>query len=386
MTNAIVLEKPNIGVYTNTKHDLWVAESKPSVEEIKSGQGLKAGEVTVEVRSTGICGSDVHFWHDGCIGPMIVTGDHILGHESAGRVLAVAPDVTHLKPGDRVAIEPNIICNACEPCLTGRYNGCERVAFLSTPPVDGLLRRYVNHPAIWCHKIGDMSYEDGALLEPLSVSLAAIERSGLRLGDPTLITGAGPIGLITLLSARAAGATPIVITDIDEGRLAFAKSLVPDVRTYKVQTNLSAEQNAEGIVNVFNDGQGAGPDALRPKLALECTGVESSVASAIWSVKFGGKVFVIGVGKNEMNIPFMRLSTQEIDLQYQYRYCNTWPRAIRLVKNGVINLKSLVTHRYLLEDALKAFETASNPRTGAIKVQIMSSEEDVKAASAGQKI
>ncbi|GAB1217899.1 hypothetical protein ATERTT37_007142 [Aspergillus terreus] len=386
MTNAIVLEKPNIGVYTNTKHDLWVAESKPSVEEIKSGQGLKAGEVTVEVRSTGICGSDVHFWHDGCIGPMIVTGDHILGHESAGRVLAVAPDVTHLKPGDRVAIEPNIICNACEPCLTGRYNGCERVAFLSTPPVDGLLRRYVNHPAIWCHKIGDMSYEDGALLEPLSVSLAAIERSGLRLGDPTLITGAGPIGLITLLSARAAGATPIVITDIDEGRLAFAKSLVPDVRTYKVQTNLSAEQNAEGIINVFNDGQGAGPDALRPKLALECTGVESSVASAIWSVKFGGKVFVIGVGKNEMNIPFMRLSTQEIDLQYQYRYCNTWPRAIRLVKNGVINLKSLVTHRYLLEDALKAFETASNPRTGAIKVQIMSSEEDVKAASAGQKI
>ncbi|KAF9885943.1 L-arabinitol 4-dehydrogenase [Aspergillus nanangensis] len=386
MSNATVVDKPNIGVYTNVEHDLWVAESKPSLEEVKTGESLKPGEVTVQIRSTGICGSDVHFWHAGCIGPMIVTGDHILGHESAGQVLAVASDVTHLKPGDRVAIEPNIICNACEPCLTGRYNGCEKVLFLSTPPVDGLLRRYVNHPATWCHKIGDMSYEDGALLEPLSVSLAAIERSDLRLGDPTLITGAGPIGLITLLSARAAGATPIVITDIDEGRLAFAKSLVPDVRTYKVQTNLSAEENANGIINVFNDGNGAGPDALRPKLALECTGVESSVASAIWSVKFGGKVFVIGVGKNEMTIPFMRLSTQEIDLQYQYRYCNTWPRAIRLVQNGIIDLKKLVTHRYLLEDALKAFATASDPKTGAIKVQIMSSAEDVKAASAGQKI
>ena len=317
---------------------------------------------------------------------MIVTGDHILGHESAGQVIAVAPDVTSLKPGDRVAVEPNIICNACEPCLTGRYNGCERVLFLSTPPVDGLLRRYVNHPAIWCHKIGDMSYEDGALLEPLSVSLAGIERSGLRLGDPCLVTGAGPIGLITLLSARAAGASPIVITDIDEGRLEFAKSLVPDVRTYKVQTGLSAEQNAEGIINVFNDGQGSGPGALRPRIAMECTGVESSVASAIWSVKFGGKVFVIGVGKNEMTVPFMRLSTWEIDLQYQYRYCNTWPRAIRLVRNGVIDLKKLVTHRFLLEDAIKAFETAANPKTGAIKVQIMSSEDDVKAASAGQKI
>jgi L-iditol 2-dehydrogenase len=311
---------------------------------------------------------------------MIVGGDHILGHESAGEVLAVASDVTHLKPGDRVAIEPNIICNACEPCLTGRYNGCENVLFLSTPPVDGLLRRYVNHPAIWCHKIGDMSYEDGALLEPLSVSLAAIERSDLRLGDACLITGAGPIGLITLLSASAAGATPIVITDIDEGRLNFAKSLVPDVRTYKVQIGLSAEEQAQKIVDVFNDGDGSGPDALRPRLALECTGVESSVATAIWSVKFGGKVFVIGVGKNEMSIPFMRLSTQEIDLQYQYRYSNTWPRAIRLVKNGVINLKKLVTHRYALEDALQAFETAANPKTGAIKVQIMSSEEDVKAA------
>ncbi|KAF4258330.1 hypothetical protein CNMCM8812_006395 [Aspergillus fumigatus] len=367
-----VLEKPNIGVYTNPKHDLWIAESTPTLEDVKSGNGLKPGEVTIEVRSTG------------CIGPMIVEGDHILGHESAGQVIAVAPDVTSLKPGDRVAIEPNIPCHACEPCLTGRYNGCLNVAFLSTPPVDGLLRRYVNHPAVWCHKIGDMSFEDGALLEPLSVSLAAIERSGLRLGDSCLITGAGPIGLITLLSAKAAGATPLVITDIDEGRLQFAKSLVPEVRTYKVQFGLSAEEQANAIINVFNDGQGSGPDALRPRLALECTGVESSVASAIWSVKFGGKVFVIGVGKNEMTIPFMRLSTQEIDLQYQYRYCNTWPRAIRLVQNGVINLKRLVTHRFALEDALKAFETAANPKTGAIKVQIMSSEEDVKAASATQ--
>lgn len=313
---------------------------------------------------------------------MIVTGDHILGHESAGVVIAVAPDVKTLKPGDRVAIEPNIICNKCEPCLTGRYNGCENVEFLSTPPVDGLLRRYVNHPAIWCHKIGDMSFEDGALLEPLSVSLAAVERSGVRLGDPVLVAGAGPIGLITLLSVRAAGATPIVITDIDEGRLRYAKSLVPDVRTYHVQIGLTPEQNAEGIINAMNDGQGSGPDALRPHLALECTGVESSVASAIWSVKFGGKVFVIGVGKNEMKIPFMRLSTYEIDLQYQYRYSNTWPRAIRLVKNGVINLKKLVTHRFPLEDAIKAFETAADPKTGAIKVQIMSSEEDIKAATA----
>ena len=209
-----------------------------------------------------------------------------------------------------------------------------------------------------------MSYENGALLEPLSVALAAMERSGVKLGDPVLICGAGPIGLITLLCCRAAGAEPIVITDIDEGRLKFAKDLVPSVRTYKVEKGVDAEQAAEDIVKAAG--------GIRLTVALECTGVESSVASAIWSVKFGGKVFVVGVGKSEMSMPFMRLSTQEIDLQFQYRYCNTWPRAIRLVESGVVDLTKLVTHRFDIEDAVKAFNTAADPKTGAIKVQIQS--------------
>ena len=293
---------------------------------------------------------------------MVVTDNHILGHESSGVILAKHPSVTHLELGDRVAIEPDIICNACEPCLTGRYNGCLNMRFLSTPPVDGLLRRYVNHPAVWCHKIGDMSFENGAMLEPLSVALAGIERSGLALGDPLLICGAGPIGLITLLCAAAAGAEPIVITDIDEGRLAFAKELCPRVRTMKVEKGVTEEEAGARIVELAG--------GVQPSLALECTGVQSSVNSAIYSVKFGGKVFVIGVGKPEMQLPFMRLSTQEIDLQFQYRYSNTWPRAIRLIESGVIDVSRLTTHRFDIEDAVKAFETAANPKSGAIKVQI----------------
>ncbi|KAI9714587.1 MAG: N-terminal acetyltransferase A complex catalytic subunit ard1 [Candelaria pacifica] len=361
---ASKLSKANIGVFTNPKHELWIANAEPKLEVVESGDTLKHGEVTVGIKSTGICGSDVHFWHAGAIGPMIVDNDHILGHESAGDILAVHPSVTHLKVGDRVAIEPNIICNACEPCLTGRYNGCEKVQFLSTPPVPGLLRRYVNHPAVWCHKIGDLSYEDGALLEPLSVALAAMERSGAKLGDPILICGAGPIGLIVLLCCRAAGAEPIVITDIDEGRLKFARELVPSVRTHKVQMGVSNEDFAKAILEVG--------DGVEPAIALECTGVESSIAGAVFAVKFGGKVFVIGVGKSEMKMPFMRLSTREIDLQFQYRYSNTWPRAIRLVKSGVIDLEKLVTHRFDIEEAIKAFNTAADPKTGAIKVQIKS--------------
>jgi len=196
------------------------------------------------------------------------------------------------------------------------------------------------------------------------VALAGVERAGVKLGDPVLICGSGPIGLITLLCVAAAGAEPIVVTDIDEGRLAFAKELIPRARTYKVERGVGIEDAGKAIVELAG--------GVQPAVALECTGVESSVNAAIYSVKFGGKVFVIGVGKPEMQLPFMRLSTQEIDLQFQYRYANTWPRAIRLVESGVLDMQRLVTHRFDIEEAVKAFETAADPKTGAIKVQIQS--------------
>lgn len=215
-----------------------------------------------------------------------------------------------------------------------------------------------------------MSFEDGALLEPLSVALAAIDRAGLKLGDSALICGAGPIGLITLLCARAAGAEPIVITDIDEGRLEFAKSLVADkpgaLKTYLVTREKSEEELAGGIKEVLGG---------EPDLALECTGVESSIGAAIHAVRFGGSVFVVGVGKNEMKFPFMRLSTREVDLKFQYRYCNTWPKAIRLVDSGVLaGIRKLVTHRFGIEDAVEAFKTSADMKSGAIKVQIVNKD------------
>ncbi|KAI9445752.1 GroES-like protein [Lactarius psammicola] len=340
--------KPNIGVFTDPKHNLWLDEAQPSATDIQSGAALDKGEVVVEIRSTGICGSDVHFWHAGRIGPMIVEDKHVLGHESAGEIIAVHPSVTHLQPGDRVAIEPGIPCHTCAPCLIGRYNGCERVLFRSTPPVPGLLRRYITHPAVWCHKLPPtLSFEDGALLEPLSVALAAIERANLRLGDATLICGAGPIGLATLLCARAAGAHPIVITDLDAGRLAFAESLALAARVVEAM------------------------GGTEPDVALECTGAEASIGAAIHAVRFGGTVFVVGVGKNEMQFPFMRLSTREVDLRFQYRYANTWPKAIRLMEAGLLSdIRKLVTHRFPIEDAVRAFETSADVKSGAIKVLI----------------
>lgn len=354
----------NIGVFTDPAHKLYTAACSPTTAELVDPTHLAPGEIAIKIRSTGICGSDIHFWHAGCIGPMIVRDAHILGHESSGEVLAVHPSVTHLTPGDRVAIEPTIPCGTCQPCLTGRYNGCENVEFRSTPPVPGLLRRYITHPAVWCHKLPEaLSFDDGALLEPLSVALAALERSGLKLGDAAVICGAGPIGLITLLVAKAAGAYPILITDVEESRLEFAKTLVPNARTYLVpKGGRSAEENAVEMVKILG---------CEPDVALECTGVESSVAAAIWAVRFAGTVFVVGVGRNEVSFPFMRLSTREVDLRFQYRYANTWPKAIRLMEAGVLEgIRSLVTHRIGLVDAVKAFGISADARSGAIKVII----------------
>lgn len=238
--------------------------------------------------------------------------------------------------------------------------------FRSSPPSHGLLRRYVNHPAAWCHKMGDdLSYDEGALLEPLSVALTGVTRAGVKIGDAVLICGAGPIGLVTLECCKASGAHPIVITDIDPKRLDVAKAMVPEVKTHAVARDESPEQFAATVSRLMGDG-------LEPAVALECTGVESSIGSAIQSVKFGGKVFVIGVGKDRIQIPFMRCSEREVDLQFQQRYVNMWPRAIRVLKSGRVNLKSLVTHEFKLEQAPEAFKTAADPGSGSIKVLIKS--------------
>lgn len=307
----------------------------------------------------------MHFWKHGGIGPWKVTEPHILGHESAGIVVAVHSSVSSLRVGDRVAIEPHITCGTCEPCMTGRYNGCKKMIFRSTPPTHGLLRRYINHPAQWCFKIGDMSYDEGALLEPLSVALTGVTRAGVKIGDPVLICGAGPIGLVTLECCNAAGAYPIVITDIDPARLEVARSMVPDVKIHQVQRTESAEYFAAKISELM------GGD-LEPAIALECTGVESSLSNAIQSVKFGGKVFVIGVGRDRMEIPFMRCSEREVVLEFQQRYVNMWPRAIRVLQSGRVNLRRLITHEFTLDNAIEAFKTASDSESKAIKVVIRS--------------
>lgn len=347
-------------------------------------------EVLLHIRCSGICGSDMHLWQHGRIGPIIVKNRCVLGHEAAGVVLAIGEHVSNLKPGDRVAVEPGMPCHECFLCRSGRYNLCESVMFcgVGTEGCGGSIRRFMCHDARYCHLMPEaMSWRQGALLEPLSVVMHAVAECDGRvaLGRPALVCGAGPIGLIALQAAKGSGAWPLAITDVDETRLDFARKLVPGVKTWKIDAALTEAQNAEMVRKLFGcrgdrDVEQGVPDKdeyFAPQVVLECTGIESSVATAGYACRRGGMVMVIGVGRSKMNnLPFMHMSLGEIQLKFINRYRDTWPAAMNVLGEGrVLNLDELVTHTFELERAVDAMETCADRSLGSIKVHIVDDTE-----------
>lgn len=317
-------------------------------------------EVLIEMHSVGICGSDVHYWTRGRIGDFIVKEPMILGHESSGTVVKVGEHVKNLKPGDRVCIEPGVPCRYCDFCKSGRYNLCPDVKFCATPPVDGTLCRYYKHEADFCYKLPDhVSYEEGALLEPLSVAVHACQRAGVTAGSFVLVCGAGPIGLVNILTAKAMGASKICVTDISENRLQVAKTL-----------------GANCAINVTDKDAAATTKAVQtclgqsPDITIECSGAESSIRVAVLATRSGGTVVLVGLGPEEVRLPVVNAAVREVDIRGVLRYANCYPIALDLVASGAVDVKPLVTHRFKLEESLQAFETARSGAGNAIKVII----------------
>jgi len=321
----------------------------------------KDHEVLLRMSAVGICGSDVHYLVKGRIGDFIVKAPMVLGHEAAGVVEKCGKNVKNLKPGDRVAIEPGVPCHICDYCKKGRYNLCADVVFCATPPYDGNLCRYYTHAANFCYKLPDhVSLEEGALLEPLSVGVHACTRAGVTLGSTVLITGAGPIGLVSLLVAKSMGAAKIIVTDLVEGRLEVAKQLGADY-TIKVNPNDDTAKLAEQIKGYIGE---------LVDITIECTGAESSLKLAIAGTKSGGVVVVVGMGAPNVTIPIVDALVREVDIRGIFRYANCYPKALALVASGKVNVKKLITHHFKLEESLEAFETSRTGAGGAIKVMI----------------
>ncbi|XP_069137225.1 sorbitol dehydrogenase-like isoform X2 [Argopecten irradians] len=310
------------------------------------------------MQQVGICGSDVHFWQHGAVGDFVVKAPMILGHEGSGMVSKLGEGVTSLKVGDRVAIEPGVPCRACRYCKSGRYNLCSKVVFCATPPDHGNLCRYFVHAADYCFKLPDhVSCEEGALLEPLSVSIHACRRAGVQLGSRVLILGAGPIGLVTTLTAKAMGASVVCITDLDESRLAFAKKLGA---TYTVKvTSRDPEEVARQVENIMGD---------MAEITIECSGATPCVQTAIYATEPGGCVMLVGCCQKFIELPVTVASLREVDIRGNLRYANCYSTALDMVASGKVDVKQLITHRFSLEDSIKAFDTTL--RGEGIKVMI----------------
>uniref|UniRef100_A0A8B9J4C6 Sorbitol dehydrogenase n=1 Tax=Astyanax mexicanus TaxID=7994 RepID=A0A8B9J4C6_ASTMX len=322
-------------------------------------------EVLLQMHSVGICGSDVHFWQNGRIGDYVVKKPMVLGHEAAGRVFKVGPGVTHLKPGDRVAIEPGAPRDMDEFFKSGRYNLSPTIFFCATPPDDGNLSRYYIHNANFCYKLPDnMSYEEGALIEPLSVGIHACRRAGVTLGSSVLVCGAGPIGLVTLLAAKAMGASQVIISDLSADRLAKAKELGADF-LLPVKREDTAQEMAKRVEGILGG---------MPHISIECTGAESCIQTAIYATRSGGVVVLVGLGAEMATVPILNAAVREVDIRGVFRYCNTWPVAIAMLASKRVNVMPLVTHRFPLEQAVQAFETS---RQGlGVKVMLKCDKND----------
>lgn len=274
--------------------------------------------------------------------------------------------------GDRVAIEPGIPCSRCSLCKEGLYNLCPSMEFLATPPINGSLTRYLAHPANFCYPLPpSVSLEEGALLEPLSVAIHACERGKIGLASKVLILGAGPIGLVTLLAARAAGATYIAVTDIRAERLEVARKLGANhvFLTAPSSSPSTPTASSSSISSYVSSPTITGPEMVNFTHSFECSGSEEAITLGIRSTLPGGKLILVGRGSKDLiGIPIFEASDRELDLIGCFRYRNCYPKALELVASGKIDLSPLVTDVFSLENVGTAFELCE--KGDAIKVMI----------------
>lgn len=305
-------------------------------------------EVLVQVGSVGTCGSDVHYYRHGRIGDFVVREPLVLGHEAGGRIVAVGEGVPTSRVGERVSLEPGVPCRHCDLCRQGSYNLCPDVVFFATPPVDGAFAEYLTLAADFAYPVPDSLSDDAAgLIEPLSVGVWANRKAGTTVGSSVLVTGAGPVGLVVVMVAKALGAQEIVVSDVDPARLALA--------------------TASGATHVV-DATGPMPDGLSVDAFVDCSGVTSAVRAGIPAVRRRGSVVLVGMGADEVALPIPVVQNRELVVTGTFRYANTWPQAIRLASSGAVDLDSLVTAHVDLDHVQDAL--APDPAAHHVKIMV----------------
>jgi L-idonate 5-dehydrogenase len=316
------------------------------------------GQVLVRTAAGGICGSDLHYYHHGGFGPVRLKEPMVLGHEVSGRVAELGEGVTGLAAGDLVAINPSRPCGACRYCLEGTPNHCLDMRFYGSampfPHIQGAFREALVVDAGQCVKAEGVSPGEAAMAEPLSVALHALRRAGPLLGKRVLVTGCGPIGVLTVLAARRAGAAEIVATDIEDQPLTHARTA-----------------GAERTVNVLKE-----PDALAAygadkgtfDVLCEASGAQPALVAGLGALRPRGIVVQLGMG-GDMTLPMTQITAKELELRGSFRFHEEFPLAVEMIAKGLIQVKPLITHTIGFDDAVKAFELAGD-RSRVMKAQI----------------
>ncbi|MEM8978098.1 MAG: L-idonate 5-dehydrogenase [Pseudomonadota bacterium] len=316
------------------------------------------GQVLIKMAAGGICGSDLHYYNHGGFGTVTLREPMILGHEVSGHIEALGDGVEGLSKGELVALSPSRPCGKCKYSLEGKHNHCLNMQFYGSampfPHIQGAFREYIVAEASQCAPAGDLSTGEAAMAEPLAVVLHAAKQAGDLLGKRVLVTGCGPIGLLAVMAAQAAGAVEIVATDISDFTLQKAR-----------------EAGADHTINVLNTPGGlTGFEADKGHfdVLFECSGVASALVSAVPALRPVGTIVQLGLG-GDMTLPVQAMTAKELQFKGSFRFHEEFHTAVEMMRMGRLNVRPLITHAMDLNDAVKAFECASD-RSQAIKVNI----------------
>ena len=316
----------------------------------------KDDEVLVKIEYVGICGSDLHYYEAGRIGDFIVKSPLVLGHESGGTVIEVGKNVTNLKVGDRVALEPGKTCGKCEHCRSGRYNLCKDVIFFATPPVDGVFQEYVAHEAGLCFKLQDnVDTMEGALVEPLAVGFHAANIGGAHAGQVAVVFGAGCIGLVTLMALKAEGVSKVYVVDILPKRLAMAKELGA--------TEVINGKEVDAVKKIMELTNGRGVD-----LAIETAGSEFTARQSLYACNKGATVVFVGYSASgEMTLPHSQIMDKELTIKGIFRYRHIYPMAIEAIADGRVPIKKIVTKVFDFPNVKEALDACVQDKANIVK-------------------
>jgi L-iditol 2-dehydrogenase len=316
---------------------------------------IKPGEALIQVTAVGVCGSDVHWFAEASIGDAEMEQPLVLGHEFAGVIEEISGDHGLLIPGQRVAVDPTIPCNVCEFCMEGNPNLCEHLDFAGHRINDGAMQEYLAWPSTCLYPLPDSVTDvDGAMLEPLGVAIHSVDLGKLQTGMTVGVYGCGPIGLLVLQVARGAGATRLIATDKLPHRLEAARR----VGATEVIQASGGTETAEVLAVTNNRGV---------DVAFEAAGENEAVETAIDTVKPGGTVVLIGIPSDDWTAFSASTARRKgVTIKLCRRMKFTYPRAIKLVESGFVDVRSIVTHTFSLDESKEAYLTAQ--RRDGIKV------------------